>query len=228
MNDDQRIGGAVPRAGEPFFNAPWPVVALVTMLAGLHLARVMLRLPPDPFAFTAEDLAAHRWLGLLTYQFVHVGWLHLLFNVAATLAFGAPVARLMGEGVPGWRDASAFLLFFVVCGVVAALGFIPVAGSSNWALVGCSGAASGLVGATTRIMQGRGRLGALFGGTVMRMTVGWIIINAVFGLTGLTPGAGGGPVAWQAHIIGYFAGLLLIGVFIRLAGRPDGDHALAP
>lgn len=225
MNDDQRLGDSAPRAREPFFNAPWPVVALVAVLVGLHVARVVLGVPPDPFAFTADDLAAHRWAGLITYQFVHASWLHLLFNVAATLAFGAPVARLMGEGV---RGAIAFLLFFLVCGVVAALGFIPVAGSSSWALVGCSGAASGLLGGATRIMQGRGRVGALFGGTVMQVTVSWFIINAVFGLTGLTPGAGGAPVAWQAHIVGFLAGLFLIGIFARLAGGAEPDHALAP
>ena len=162
-------------------------------------------------------MAAHRWLGLITYQFVHVGWLHVVFNAASTLAFGAPVARLMGQGA---RGAIAFLLFFLACGVAAALGFIPVAGSSNWALIGASGAASGLLGGAARIMQGRGRLGSMVGGTVLSVGASWFVINVVFGLTGLTPGAGGGPVAWQAHIVGFLAGVLLIGLFTRLAGAP--------
>ncbi len=61
-------------------------------------------------------------------------------------------------------------------------------------------------------------MGRLIGPTVIGMTLAWVIANAVLGLSGLTPGAAGIPVAWQAHIIGYFAGLLLIGPFVRLAG----------
>jgi len=48
--------------------------------------------------------------------------------------------------------------------------------------------------------------------------VAWILINAVLGLTGLTPGTAGAPVAWEAHIIGFFAGLLLISPFAWGAG----------
>jgi len=36
------------------------------------------------------------------------------------------------------------------------------------------------------------------------------VVNLLLGLTGLTPGTEGAPVAWEAHIIGFFAGLLLI------------------
>jgi membrane associated rhomboid family serine protease len=46
----------------------------------------------------------------------------------------------------------------------------------------------------------------------------WTIANWVLGAFGLTPGAGGMQVAWQAHIVGYAAGVLLIGPFARLAG----------
>ena len=207
--------GAGAQAHEPAFNAPWPVLALVVAVIGLHGVRVVLGVPADPFAFTAQDLAAHRWAGLITYQFTHANWLHVLTNAAVTLAFGAPVARLMGQGA---RGAGVFLLFFLVCGVVAALGYAPLAGSADWALVGCSGAASGLMGAAARIIEGRGRVGSLFGRTVLGMTMGWAIVNIVFGISGLTPGAAGMPVAWQAHIVGFLAGLLLIGPFARLAG----------
>ncbi|MDB5477502.1 MAG: rhomboid family protein, partial [Phenylobacterium sp.] len=69
--------------------------------------------------------------------------------------------------------------------------------------------------------------GPLTGRTVIGMTAAWIIVNVLFGVSGLTPGAGTVPVAWQAHIIGYFAGLLLIGPFAKLAGSA-GDHAIAP
>jgi membrane associated rhomboid family serine protease len=212
------------RRREPFINAPWAVTLLVGALLALHGLRVAFGLPPDPFAFTSDDLAAHRWMGLVSYQFTHGSWLHVLMNAAGTLVFGAPLARLMGSGP---RGAAAFLLFFLVCGVISALGYVPFAGVPAWSLVGCSGAASGLFAATVRIAEGRGRLGPLFGATVIQTTIVFSIANAILGLSGLTPGAGGMPVAWQAHIAGYLAGLILVGPFLRLAGVSHRDHALA-
>jgi membrane associated rhomboid family serine protease len=41
----------------------------------------------------------------------------------------------------------------------------------------------------------------------------WIALNVFAGLTGFGAGAGVHLVAWQAHIGGYFAGLLLAGLF---------------
>ncbi len=141
------------------------------------------------------------------------------------LAFGAPVARRFGEGL---RGAIVFLVFFLVCGVLATLTYAAladgVAGLSGaappvWALIGASGAASGLMGGAVRLMGPRGRLGAMTSAPILTMTAAWIATNVVLGLTGLTPGTGGAAVAWQAHITGYFAGLLLIGPFVRLAGQ---------
>ncbi len=74
------------------------------------------------------------------------------------------------------------------------------------------------MGAAARLIEGRGRLGPLGGRTVVGMSLAWILVNVVLGVTGLTPGTAGAPVAWEAHIIGFFAGLLLISAFSRLAG----------
>lgn len=225
MSDDGATFLKPRRRREPFINAPWIVTLLVAALLALHGLRLALGLPAEAFAFTSDDLAGHRWIGLLSYQFTHGSWLHVLMNAAATLVFGAPAARLMGAGV---RGAAAFMAFFLLCGVISALGYAPFAGVEGWALVGCSGAASGLFAATVRIAGGGGRgLGPLFGPTVIQTTIVFSIGNAILGLSGLTPGAGGMPVAWQAHIAGYLAGLVLIGPFLRLAGASQGDHALA-
>ncbi len=160
-------------------------------------------------------MAAGRWAGLVSYLFTHGGWAHVLLNSAAILAFAAPTARLLGGGA---RGALSFFAFFLVCGAISALGYAALLGQSEWALIGASGAASAFMGSAARLIEGRGRVGRLIGPTVIGMTLAWVIANAVLGLSGLTPGAAGIPVAWQAHIIGYFAGLLLIGPFVRLAG----------
>jgi membrane associated rhomboid family serine protease len=59
----------------------------------------------------------------------------------------------------------------------------------------------------------------MLGRTVLGMAAAWTLVNVVLGVSGLTPGAEGMPVAWQAHLAGYAAGVLLIGPFARLAGR---------
>src|SRR5665213_561326 len=121
------------------------------------------------------------------------------------------------------RGAASFVAFFLVCGVIAALAYAGLLGLTDpgggWALVGASGAASGLFGAAARLIEGRGRLGSIVGRTVVGMSLAWVAVNAVLGLSGLTPGAAGLPVAWEAHIFGYFAGLILIGPVARAAGR---------
>lgn len=221
-NPDRR---ARPPA-EPFLNLPWIVLALIIGLIGAHAARVGLHVDATPYYLTSEDLNAGRWTGLVSYMFVHGSWAHVVMNTIFILAFGAPVARYLREDA---RGAALFVAFFLLCGVVAGLAFggleLGLAAfrlsDPTWAALGASGAASGLMGAAARLIEGRGRLGPITGRTVVGMTIGWILLNAVLGLTGLTPGTAGAPVAWEAHIFGYLAGLLLIGIFGRLAGVHD-------
>jgi membrane associated rhomboid family serine protease len=206
-------------AREPAFNAPWTVLALVALLIATHGARVLVGVGAERFALTGDDLRAGRWGGLVSYLFVHAGWAHVAMNAAFTLAFGTPVARYLGAGP---RGAAAFFAFFLICGIIAALAYAGLLSFVNtnqgWALLGASGAASSLFGAAARLIEGRGRLGSIGGRTVVGMTLAWIAVNAVLGLSGLTPGAAGLPVAWEAHIFGYFAGLILIGPVARMAG----------
>jgi membrane associated rhomboid family serine protease len=203
---------------EPILNAPAAVASLVGLLIAAHALRLATGVDVDRFAFSAADLQAGRWQALITYQFVHGSWAHVLMNAAFCLAFGVPLARLLGER---WRGAALFYAFFLACGAVAALAYWLISPKGAWDLVGASGAASGLMGAAARLIEGRGRLGSPFGRTVIVWTIAWIAINAVLGLSGLTPGAAGVPVAWQAHIFGYLAGLVLVSPAAWLAGT---DH----
>jgi membrane associated rhomboid family serine protease len=215
----------VGRIREPAINAPWAVTGLILILVAAHALRVVTGASVEPFAATSQDLATGGWAQFVTYQFVHGGWAHVLMNSAFVLVFGAPVARYFGSGL---RGAGVFVLYFIVCGAFAGLSYgasvdlvarLTGARASPWALIGASGAASGLMGGAVRLMQGHGRLGPLRGRLVGGMTAGWIVVNVVLGVSGLTPGAGDAPVAWEAHILGYFAGLLLIGPFGALAGH---------
>jgi membrane associated rhomboid family serine protease len=209
---------------EPAIRAPWPVVLLIALLIGAHAARLWLGVDPETLALTAPDVAAGRWAGLLTSLFAHVNWAHVLMNSLAVLAFGAPVARFFGTNA---RGALVFALFFLVCGLIAGGGQVAIIGAlakiglatNDYALVGASGAASGLIGAAMRLLEGRGRPGPLFGRMVLLTTGAWILVNVVTGVTGLVPGLpAGAPIAWEAHLMGYFAGLVLVPLFGSFAG----------
>ncbi|MEO8812758.1 MAG: rhomboid family intramembrane serine protease [Caulobacteraceae bacterium] len=225
MRDTPSPSPVERRGHEPALNAPWILLALIGVLLATHAARLLTGVSVERFALTAADLRAGRWFGLVTYLFVHGSWAHVGMNGVFILAFGTPVARFLGGGA---RGAVLFIAFFLVCGAIAALayaGWLDALGSfgvpgRGWALVGASGAGSGLMGGAARLIEGRGRLGSIGGKMVMGMSVAWIGANVLLGLSGLTPGAAGLPVAWEAHIFGYFAGLALIGLFARVAARP--------
>jgi membrane associated rhomboid family serine protease len=205
---------------EPLFNVPWTIVVLCVALIALYAGQTVL-VPDalrDAYGVSGPALIAGRWQTLVTSLFLHGSWPHVLMNSVAALAFGPPVARLMGLSP---RGAATFFLFYLVCGVLAGLGFALSDLHGAEPAVGASGAISGLIGAASRIIQGHGRIGPMFGPTVLIMAAAWAIANVVLGVSGLTPGAMGMPVAWQAHLAGYLAGVLLVGPFARLAGRTD-------
>ncbi|MBP7648886.1 MAG: rhomboid family intramembrane serine protease [Phenylobacterium sp.] len=140
---------------EPIFNAPWPAVAMtVAIIGGFGLQSF---LPPEQFLPTYGFSPAHlddgRAITLITALFVHGSWAHALMNAAGALAFGTPVARYYGAKATG---ALAFLLFYLVCGALANLGYGLVHAGDPHLLVGASGAVAGLMAAAARMIAGKG------------------------------------------------------------------------
>jgi membrane associated rhomboid family serine protease len=127
-------------------------------------------------------------------------------------AFGAPVERLLG--------VRRFILFYLSAGVVA--GFIHVMFFPNSAdpVVGASGAISGVFGAVLMAMRQAGRLSSL-----LPVAGIWIALNVFFGIFGGTPGSGGEPVAWTAHIGGFVYGLVALRFFVPKAPPPPPTEA---
>lgn len=200
-------------ASEPIFNAPWPAVALVAVILLAYAAQTRLPDQGLSLALFPKAVAAGRPLGLLTSLFLHGGWAHALMNAAFALAFGAPVARLLGLRPAG---VLAFFIFYLLCGVLAGLAFVGMNLHGDQPVVGASGAVAGLMGAAARLMETPGRLGSPFSRQALTMAGAWILVNVLVSATGIAPGSGGAPIAWQAHLGGFAAGLLLIGPFDRL------------
>jgi membrane associated rhomboid family serine protease len=74
-------------------------------------------------------------LTLITYTFIHGGWLHLISNMAFMWVFADNVEDAYGH--------IGFLLLYFVCGIIAAVAHIVANPDSTVPLVGASGAVSG-------------------------------------------------------------------------------------
>jgi membrane associated rhomboid family serine protease len=226
---------------QPFFRAPPVVMWLIGGLAALHVARVSL--PGNradnivyeyglyPLRYSRAYLESHmanpgtvweRAIPFVSYLGLHNDWTHLAINCLWLLAFGPIVARRFG--------ALLFLLFFVACGVAGALTYLAFNWGSEVPVVGASGAISGLMAAALRMLPGQTPwavpgetpLAPLFSRQLLIFTAIWAAINLLTGITGLGMGGESGLIAWQAHLGGFAAGLLLCGLFDRLRPRAVG------
>nr|QQZ51660.1 rhomboid family intramembrane serine protease [Phenylobacterium glaciei] len=77
---------------------------------------------------------------------------------------------------------------------------------------------AGLMAAAARMIAGRGSRPYL-SPPVLGMTTAWVVVNLLIAVVGFAPGAGGMPVAWEAHLFGYAAGLVLVSPFGWLSRR---------
>lgn len=217
MDSDIEVPAEPPR--ERIFNAPWLAVVVAGSILGLYL--VQSRQSDEltliyRFGLVPADLSEGRYGGLLTHMLLHGNWAHAGLNAIGALAFGAAVARLLDRPVLG---PLGFLLFYIVCGVLAGLTYSLLHPDSAGPLIGASGAVFGLIGAAMRLLGTGGRLGALLDRRVLLLLSAWAGANLLIGIVGFAPGSGGVAVAWEAHIAGLVAGALLIGPWTGLFAR---------
>ena len=232
---------------QPIFNVPGVVLWLLASFAAVHL--LLWSLPAEDgewltvvLAFIPARLAAADGsipgghlaavTSFLTHQFVHGNLPHLFLNSAWLLAFGSPIARR--------TDPLRFMVFFLMCGVAGALLYVAFNGEDRIAVVGASGAISGLMGAAFRFiftnpsddrMSGLASAPLLPLGQTLRdkrillVIVGWTVLNVLLALSGVGLAEAAG-IAWEAHLGGFYAGLLLYGFFDRLSAV--GEDAAPP
>lgn len=152
---------------------------------------------------------------LLTSMFLHGGPLHLIGNMLYLWIFGNNVEDAMGH--------VRFVLFYLLCGIAAALTHIVLNASSEVPVIGASGAISGVLGAYL-ILYPRARVLVLvpvfFFIRIIRVpafvVLGfWIVLQIVQGIPSLVVAERTGGVAWFAHVGGFCAGMVLVPLFTR-------------
>jgi len=211
------VAGA--REREPILKAPWPALSLALSIPALYFLQAQVydldNLYRD-YGLVPYDVEQGEYLGLFTSLLLHGNWAHALMNAAFALAFGVPVSRLMGAS---WNHGVAYFLFYIICGASANIIYCLLHPGSFTPLIGASGAVSGLMGAAARLIYTRGVLGPVLSRTVFFFGAALVAINLIFGWAGAAPGSGGMPIAWEAHLAGFFVGLLLIGPWAALFGK---------
>jgi membrane associated rhomboid family serine protease len=149
-------------------------------------------------------------LGALTSMFLHAGVLHLLGNMIFLLPFGDNVEDRLGH--------TRYLLFYLLCGLIAAYGFALLNPHSTTPLLGASGAIAGVLGGYLALHPFGSVKGFLFIIILLFpielpaiVFIGyWFLIQLFSSVTALggTSGETGG-VAFAAHVIGFVAGIVL-------------------
>lgn len=155
------------------------------------------------------------YFNFFSSMFMHGGIMHILGNMLFLFVFGDNLESRLGH--------LRYLVFYLICGFAAAAGQIVMDTDSLIPMLGASGAISGVLGGYILLFP-RNQVRAIifnFLTTVPAfVAIGiWIVYQLILGY--LTP-AGGGGVAYAAHIGGFVAGVALIKLFAIGRGNEIG------
>jgi membrane associated rhomboid family serine protease len=167
------------------------------------------------------------YLTLLTAMFMHGGLAHLAGNMWFLWIFGDNIEDNLGR--------VRYLVFYLLCGILASLAHVAVSAGGQQADVpslGASGAISGVLGAYLVLYPLR-RVTVLMLRVVMNVpayvAVGlWFLFQLISGLGMLGGSETGGGVAYMAHIGGFVAGAALIHPFLIGRRPPQREPSYAP
>jgi membrane associated rhomboid family serine protease len=224
---------------EPMFRAPAVILWMIGVLVATHLAvtflweaqlgDILMRFAFFPARYGGNaDIAWPGGLGadiwtFFTYAVLHGDAVHLGVNALWMLAFGSAVA---------WRLGTERTLYLsLICAVAGALAHLVTNWGDAMPMIGASAVVSGLMAAAVRFVFEMGGplsgfrtddvsgfwvpavpLRRLFTSPRVLAFLGvWFALNILLGTGVLTPE--GSSVAWQAHIGGFLAGLLLFDFF---------------
>jgi membrane associated rhomboid family serine protease len=231
----------VQAPSEPIFNVPAIVTLTLAVLCIVHGVRELVLTPEadDLFlVYTAfiparyesgglhypGGLGADAWT-FVSYAFIHGGVAHLGLNALWFLIFASPVARRFGT--------LRFAAFFVTTAVAGALAHLVTHLGDPSLMVGASAAISGFMAAAMRFAFQRGGPLGLLGSQddlayrvkaaslaasfrdprIVAFLAVWFGLNVLFGSGVVSVGDSEQPIAWQAHIGGFLAGLFGFSLF---------------
>jgi membrane associated rhomboid family serine protease len=169
-----------------------------------------------PASFTAPTL--------ITSMFLHGGWMHVIGNMWYLWIFGDNVEDRFGHG--------RFVVFYLLAGIVAALGQMAMDSTSLLPTIGASGAIAGVMGAYF-VLYPRSRVHTLipffpfffevFEIPAIFLLGFWFLMQLVSaGSIAMTASTNNGGVAFMAHVAGFLFGV--IGVFFFRNRRQEAEY----
>jgi membrane associated rhomboid family serine protease len=189
-----------------------PVVVIGIILLNFLCFFTELASPPSFVSHYALIPDHLRLPTLVSYMFLHAGWMHIIGNMWFLWVFGSHLENALGS--------ARFLLFYLACGVAAGAVQSLLNLGSPIPTLGASGAIAGVMGAFL-IIYPRVRVVTLVILIIFITTIDipaafmllyWFAIQLVSGLWTTAQGRfmDGGGVAWFAHVGGFVTGILLV------------------
>ena len=210
------MSDVIPSRTTPFVTAGLIALNVTVFLYQLMLPAVGLELFVGTYAVVP---ARFWWPSLLTSQFLHGGWMHILWNMVYLWIFGDNVEDRLGHG--------RYLAFYLGAGAAAAVLQLLINPFSGLPMLGASGAIAGVMGAYFVLYPHSRVLTAIFVVIFFDLVeipaiffLGiWFLLQLVSGVgsLGVSNAAAGGTAFW-AHIGGFVVGVA-IGLVLRSRDR---------
>ena len=187
---------------------------VVWLLFGLRSEEAIWEFYRDYALVPAEVMAGEESYTFLTSMFLHGGFMHLAGNMLFLFIFGDNLEDYLGH--------FGLLVFYLLCGVGGTFAQIAVDPSSGVHNLGASGAIAGLMGGYL-ILFPKAKVDVfaffmIFSLPAFVVLGIWIALQLFGGFGSL--GTDGGGVAYWAHIGGFVAGIVAIGLIAALKGMP--------
>lgn len=203
------------RDDQPTYSKPVVVITLIILNAMVFLHEMQLDDYSRNYFIMHYGLIADprrfHVLSLITSQFLHGGFMHIIGNMVFLWAFGRTLESYMGS--------VKFLIFYLLCGIAAGLTQTYFSLGSNVPMVGASGAIAGVMGAyLVKFPRARIYTFVFIFVFITRIEIPalfflpyWFLTQLlnVFGTIGYSHLTEGG-VAYYAHIGGFLAGIALV------------------
>ena len=208
----------IPSRTTPYITITIIVLNALAWFLELSLPRDVLPLFLQVYGVVPARLQAPT---LLTSMFLHGSWMHVIGNMWYLWIFGDNVEDRVGHG--------RFIVFYLLCGIAAALGQVVIDPGSTLPTIGASGAIAGIMGAYF-VLYPRSRVLTLIPLVIFwevielpaTMLLGFWFLMQLFsaGAIAVTSTTGGGGVAFMAHVAGFVLGAIGVLVFRKKALAP--------
>lgn len=181
----------------------------------------------NAWAVSGPRLAAGEYQTVLLHMFAHGGIMHIVFNLMALAVIGPQVMERLGP--LSARTFAGFIALFFATGLVAMLTWLAINPESDVPMLGASGAIFGLLGVILRQPDPQSAPLPLFsremGDAFITFGKLHLPLIALFAIP-LLFGSGFFGLAWEAHLGGFIAGLVLGGPVSQWSGNGVDQHRI--